>query len=185
MSVAADQSQHQHQHHRQRRTRLDLIFFGYFVSHIPITLLVDVVPLLPLGLTPRLMLALNAFLTEQLSDPFMVINATRSGMTWFRSLLASEMLLQLPFFFYAAHALWNGCPTRHAPLLVYGAHVSTTMIPILATLALGDIDRSFSQRLVLAGLYLPYLLIPLAITAVSFCACLRALSPAYSKVKRS
>ncbi|KAJ1815043.1 Transmembrane protein 97 [Coemansia sp. RSA 2599] len=170
---------------RQGRGRLDLLFFGYFVSHIPITLFVDVVPLLPPALTPGFMRALNVLLTQQLADPFMVVGATRSDMTWFRSLLASELLLQLPFFFYAAYALWNACPARHAPLLVYGAHVSTTMVPVLATLAFGDIDRSSSQRLVLAGLYLPYLLIPLAITAVSLCACLRALSPAQGKLKRS
>ncbi|KAJ2705757.1 Transmembrane protein 97 [Coemansia sp. IMI 203386] len=168
-----------------RRAKLDMLFFGYFVSHIPITLLVDVVPLLPPALTPGFMLALNTLLTEQLSDPFMVIGATRSDMTWFRSLLASELLFQLPLFFYAAYALWKGCPKRHAPLLVYGAHVSTTMVPVLATLAFGDIDRSCSQRLMLASMYLPYLLIPLAITAVSFRGCLRALSVSEGKLKHS
>ncbi|KAJ1724976.1 Transmembrane protein 97 [Coemansia erecta] len=162
---------------------LDRLYFGYFVSHIPITLLVDVVPLFSSERIPAFMLGLNRFLTEQLSDPFMVIGTTRSDMTWFRSLLACELVFQLPFFFYAAYAIWNRFPSRHAPLLVYGAHVSTTMVPILGMLAFGDIDRTLNQRLMLAGLYLPYLLIPLSMAFVSFGHCAKAIVESQAKRK--
>ncbi|KAJ2781431.1 Transmembrane protein 97 [Coemansia interrupta] len=164
---------------------LDRLYFGYFVSHIPITLLVDVVPLFPSERIPAFMLGLNRFLTEQLSDPFMVIGTTRSDMTWFKSLLACELVFQLPFFFYAAYAIWNRSPARHAPLLVYGAHVSTTMVPILGVLAFGDIERTLNQRLMLGGLYLPYLLIPLSMAFVSFGQCARAISGRQTKEKTS
>ncbi|KAJ2370471.1 Transmembrane protein 97 [Coemansia sp. RSA 2607] len=162
---------------------LDQLYFGYFVSHIPITLLVDVVPLFPSERIPSFMLGLNRFLTQQLNDPFMVIGTTRSDMTWFRSLLACELVFQLPFFFYAAYAIWNGSSRRHAPLLVYGTHVSTTMVPVLGMLAFGDIGRTFNQRLMLAGLYLPYLLIPLSMVIVSFKQCAKAIAETQAKKK--
>ncbi|KAI7826702.1 transmembrane protein 6/97 [Kickxella alabastrina] len=167
------------------RSWLDVVYFFYFVSHIPITVFSDAAPLLPADLLPGFMLELNRILTEQLSDPLMIIGATRSDMTWFRSMLTCELVLQLPFFFYAAYALWTNNPNRHAPLLVYGAHVSTTMAPVLGTLMLGDIDRTFHQRLLLLGLYLPYLLIPLSIVAVSFNKCAHALSVFNAKQKTS
>ncbi|KAJ2492424.1 Transmembrane protein 97 [Coemansia sp. RSA 2050] len=168
-----------------RHSRMDIVYFVYFVSHIPITLLIDAQPLVPAGLVPKALLSLTGFLTDVLGDPFMVVGPrARSDMTWFRSLLASELLLQMPFFFYAAWALWTNCPRRHLPLLVYGVHVATTMIPILGTLYRGDIDRPCGTRAMLAGIYMPYLLIPLAIAYESYTHCAAVLSAA-AKPKKS
>ncbi|KAJ2157016.1 Transmembrane protein 97 [Coemansia sp. RSA 552] len=158
---------------------MDTVFLGYFASHIPITLLVDLMPLLPAAAIPRPLLHLNQFLTGTLRDPLMVIEPRRPDLLWLHSFLVCELVLQVPFFFYAVWALWTANPRRHLPFLVYGAHVSTTVVPILATLLFGDIDRSASERLVLVGLYAPYLAIPLAITYTSFAACTRALSAAH------
>ncbi|KAJ2904867.1 Transmembrane protein 97 [Coemansia aciculifera] len=104
-------------------------------------------------------------------------------MTWFRSLLVCELVLQLPFFFYATWALWANSPRRHVPLLVYGVHVATTMVPILGTLYCGDIDRSCGTRAMLAGIYLPYLLIPLVMAYESYTHCAAALVPAQKSKK--
>ncbi|KAJ2717197.1 Transmembrane protein 97 [Coemansia spiralis] len=165
------------------RTRLDAAFLAYFASHIPITLLVDVVPLLPENAIPAPLLALNGHLTGVLGDPFMVVGPARTDLTWFRSMLVCELVLQLPFFFYAVWALWTSSPRRHLPLLVYGVHVSTTMVPILGTLLRGAIDRTCRERALLAALYLPYLLIPLLLVATSYRQCARALAAACTKRK--
>ncbi|KAJ2719847.1 hypothetical protein GGI07_004966 [Coemansia sp. Benny D115] len=167
----------------QPRRPLDWIYLVYFVSHIPITVLVDVVPLFPKHLVPGLLLDINHFLTAVLGDPFMVAGPTRSDMAWFRSMLLCELLFQLPFFFYAVAAVWRRSTFRHLPLVVYGAHVSTTMVPILGTLAVGDIDRSSSQRLFLASMYIPYLLIPLTMAVDSFISCARVFASSASKLK--
>ncbi|KAJ1667414.1 Transmembrane protein 97 [Coemansia sp. RSA 1646] len=160
-----------------KRSRLDTLFLAYFISHIPITLCVDLQPLIPTGSVPRPLLVLNDVLTRQLRDPFMVLgNSSSSDLTWFRSLLACELVLQLPFFFYAVWALWVSSPRRHLPLLVYGAHVSTTMAPILGMLLFGNIDRSCHERMLLASMYVPYLLIPLAMVCVSYSRCASMIS---------
>ncbi|KAJ2784216.1 Transmembrane protein 97 [Coemansia javaensis] len=161
-------------------SRLDAMFAAYFATHIPITLLVDVVPLLPEHAIPRPLRALNAFLTGAVGDPFMVVGP-QPGLVWFRSLLAAELALQLPFFFYAVWALWTACPRRHLPLLVYGTHVATTMVPILASLLFGSIGRSAAERARLAAMYLPYLLIPVSMAVVSYGRCARALAARRSK----
>lgn len=153
---------------------IDTVFLLYFITHIPITLCVDVMPLLPLEWVPAPLMMLNQILSQQLADPFMVLRSSPSfgNLTWFHSLLVCELAVQLPFFFYATWALWHNSPHRHAPLLVYGVHVATTMAPILGTLAFdNNINRSSAQRLALAGLYLPYLLIPLAMAYVSYTRC--------------
>ncbi|KAJ1889108.1 Transmembrane protein 97 [Coemansia sp. IMI 209127] len=160
-----------------KRSCLDTVFLYYFVSHIPITICLDIQPLLPAGIIPRPLLALNDVLTRQLRDPFMVLgNDGHADLTWFRSLLACELVLQLPFFFYAVWALWVSSPRRHLPLLMYGTHVSTTMAPVLGMLLFGDIDRSCNERMLLASLYAPYLLVPLAIVCVSYSRCASAIS---------
>ncbi|KAJ2519070.1 Transmembrane protein 97 [Coemansia sp. RSA 1939] len=169
-----------------KRSYLDTLFLAYFISHIPITLTVDVQPLLPADIIPRQLLALNDLLTRQLRDPFMVLDSNgdrNGGLAWFRSLLVCELVMQLPFFFYAVWALWVPSPRRHLPLLVYGVHVSTTMAPILGMLFFGDIDRSCSERMLLAGIYLPYLLIPLAMACASYSKCASAISASTAKPK--
>ncbi|KAJ2471904.1 Transmembrane protein 97 [Coemansia sp. RSA 2322] len=132
------------------------------------------------------LVSLNRVLTEKLGDPFMVIGpSARSDMTWFHSLLFCELVLQLPFFFYAAWALWTNSPRRHAPLLVYGVHVVTTMVPILGTLYGGNIDRPCGIRILLASIYLPYLLIPLSMAYASYTQCAGALLVARAKPKKA
>ena len=72
---------------------------------------------------------------------------------WFRSVVWGEICLQLPFFFVAVKALYDRDEAAfRIPFIVYGAHVATTMIPIL-----GEICGSTR----LALIYLPYLLFPL------------------------
>ncbi|KAJ2689442.1 Transmembrane protein 97 [Coemansia spiralis] len=168
-----------------RHSKMDIVYFIFFVSHIPITLLIDSQPILPVEWIPKPLLALTSFQTDVLGDPFMIVGPrARPDMTWFRSLLACELVLQMPFFFYAAWALWTNCPRRHAPLLIYGVHVATTMLPILSMLYRGNIDRPCSTRAMLAGIYMPYLLIPLAMAYESYTHCAAALS-ALTKPKKS
>ncbi|KAJ2803041.1 hypothetical protein H4R20_003045 [Coemansia guatemalensis] len=160
------------------RRGLDKLYLWYFVSHIPITLMFDVLPLLPSSMIPQTLLDMNSLVTDKLGDPLVVVGEGHPELVWFRSILVCEIFLQLPFFFYAVWALWTDCPRRHLPLLVYGVHVSTIMAPILGTLIRGEINRTCSERMLLVSIYLPYLLIPLSIVFVSFTECSRALTAA-------
>lgn len=69
-------------------------------------------------------------------DPFML---REPGAPWFLSFLVCELFFQLPFFFAAVRALWTG--REHSiriPGIIYGVHVATTVIPLLAEIAFGE-----------------------------------------------
>jgi cation transport ATPase len=82
---------------------------------------------------------------------------------WFRSLVWSEVVLQLPFFFYALKCFLKGDQRVRKPAVAYGFSVATTLVPILAELAFGEQARSlsFENRTTLVGFYLPYFFLPL------------------------
>jgi hypothetical protein len=87
---------------------------------------------------------------------------------WFRSLISIEILFQLPFFVYAVHCLLQhkvGVWFRSL-CIVYGASTSTTLVPILASIV-SDSDATFSEKSVLLGFYLPYLIFPLWLTVIA------------------
>jgi steroid 5-alpha reductase family enzyme len=120
----------------------------YFASHIPITLLIDAQAALDHRYFPECAQALLDWHIRINGD-----NLMGAPPSWFRSVVWAEICLQLPFFFVAVKALYDRDEAAfRIPFIVYGAHVATTMIPIL-----GEICGSTR----LALIYLPYLLFPL------------------------
>ncbi len=78
--------------------------------------------------------------------------------TWFVSLVACEVLFQLPFFFIASYAFIKRANWIRTPCIVYGAHVVTTMAPILSDILFGP--DSGPKRAALFAIYVPYAIIP-------------------------
>ncbi|KAI1313808.1 hypothetical protein EDD11_002515 [Mortierella claussenii] len=128
----------------------DLAMFIYFVAHIPTTAFMDVVPLYPNFVRPYV-------------QP--LIQFAHRTLIWFNTFLHMEALVQLPFFFYAAWALYHHKKSVSLWICIYAAHVITTVLPCLTTLNLGAAkDFPFhitdSQKLFLTCLYSPWLLFP-------------------------
>ncbi|KAG0257858.1 Transmembrane protein 97 [Mortierella polycephala] len=149
----------------------ELAMFLYFAMHIPITVLVDVVPLYPAFMTPFIqpLIKLSAFYIENIKDPLV----SDRSIVWFNTFLHIEMLIQLPFFFYAAWALYHNKKSFFLWNCVYCAHVITTVVPCLTTLRFGKnsqfpFDVPELQRNMLTGLYMPWCLIPLWMLYESF-----------------
>ncbi|KAF9135753.1 hypothetical protein BGW39_000623 [Mortierella sp. 14UC] len=142
----------------------DMAMFVYFASHIPATVFMDIVPLYPSFLAPLIqpLLEFQDYYVETFRDPFM---GDRS-LIWFNTFLHMEALVQLPFFVFAAWALYHNKRSIALWLCVYSAHVITTVLPILTTLNLSK-DSAFpfavseSQKLFLTCLYTPWVLFPL------------------------
>ena len=99
--------------------------------------------------------------------------------TWFSSLVAIEVLFQLPFFFVAVYAILNSNGTNkntfirgdglfRSLCIIYGSSTATTIIPIFASI-LTDADTTTGEKGVLLSFYLPYIIFPmwLVIIAVS------------------
>ena len=136
-------------------------FLAFFASHIPITLLVDGQAFLPRSIYPSAITDVLDWYTTTFADTLM---KPPHYDVWFSSVVACEILFQLPFFFYAVYALLD--PTRvdgtgifRSACLIYGSHTATTLVPILATIAT-DPETDTMQRATLFGFYLPYLVFP-------------------------
>ncbi|CDH61039.1 transmembrane protein 97 [Lichtheimia corymbifera JMRC:FSU:9682] len=152
---------------------LDMVYFGYFAMHVPVTVLVDMQPFYPQHLIPQALKEVVTGYAETYKDPLV---ASPVLLPWFESFLYCEILLQLPFFFIALYGLWKDAQFVRLPLLVYGTHVATTVIPCLAELFFGSSSLTFDERLTISGFYFPYFIIPLVILIDSYCRVSAALS---------
>ncbi|KAG0748804.1 hypothetical protein G6F57_004858 [Rhizopus arrhizus] len=145
-------------HIKMLRT-VDWILYCYFLSHIPITLLLDLQAIYPPNWVPQPLLDITTRYIDILNDPLM--NPIKNvHMYWFKSFVFCEAFLQLPFFFVAAYGVYHKKLWIRLPLVVYGTHVATTVIPCLAEIAWGS-KLNYFQTFGLLSLYLPYFLIPL------------------------
>ncbi|XP_062873121.1 sigma intracellular receptor 2 [Trichomycterus rosablanca] len=143
---------------------LELIFFIYFASHIPITLFIDLQALLPEHVYPQPLKDLLTWYAAEFKDP-MVLDPP----VWFRSFIFCEALVQLPFFPVAAYAFLKGsCRWIRTPAIIYSTHVATTLIPILGHILLHNFPlvphpgpQTSHERWALVFVYAPYLLIPI------------------------
>jgi len=87
-------------------------------------------------------------------------------MIWFKTFLRMEGLIQLPIFIYCAWALYNNKRSAALWICVYSAHVITTVLPCIETLAMGKpshfpVAISDNQRTLLMSMYSPWLFFPL------------------------
>ncbi|KAL3695248.1 hypothetical protein R1sor_009324 [Riccia sorocarpa] len=80
---------------------------------------------------------------------------------YFKSFVWAEYLIQLPLHIANAYAFLCGKKWGRMTGIIYGVHVATTMIPILADILTTDNP----SRSTLLGIYVPYLLIPILIVA--------------------
>lgn len=142
---------------------LEIIFFFYFFTHIPITLFIDLQALLPADIYPQPAKDLLRWYAEEFKDP-MVLDPP----VWFRSFIFCEALVQGPFFPVAAYAFFKGgCKWIRTPAIVYSTHVATTLLPILAHILLYQFPtephpgpQTPRERWLLVSIYAPYLLVP-------------------------
>ena len=145
-------------------------FLAFFISHIPITLLIDAQAVFSVYY-PEPLRELIRWYCNIFGDVLMRYPSP----SWFQSLVLGEVLLQLPFFVVAIRVIQehNSCNSnikdaqRYPPWfrnasLVYGAHVSTTLIPILTTFWTSE-EMHRGQVLATSLIYSPYLLFPLAL----------------------
>ncbi|XP_012582097.1 PREDICTED: transmembrane protein 97 [Condylura cristata] len=149
------------------RRGLEWLLGFYFLSHIPITLLLDLQAVLPHELYPVELTKLLKWYVKEFKDPLL-----QDPPSWFKSFLFCELVFQLPFFPIATYAFFKGgCKWIRTPAIIYAVHTITTLIPILSTFLFEDFSKAsgfkgqgpktIRERLTLASVYAPYLLIPL------------------------
>lgn len=130
------------------------VFLIYFITHIPITLCVDLQVLFG-QYYPSSLVQLNDWYIATYNDVII-----RDKPMWLQSFIWCELLFQMPFFFVATYGLLMQKNWIRIPSILYGAHVATTVIPILAE-TLTSAQNTIEQKVMLTSFYAPYLLVPL------------------------
>ncbi|KAK3696012.1 hypothetical protein RRG08_000797 [Elysia crispata] len=154
------------------RRFLDILFFFYFFTHIPIAVFFDAQSVFPSHFFPRQLVTVREWYCKSYRDAMMA-----DPPSWFQSLVMCEMFVQLPFFFVASYGFFKGakaCKWLRWPCVVYGTHVATTLIPIIAHVLLHDFSsgkvpgpRNLQERLTLLSFYSPYFVIPVILVVDS------------------
>jgi hypothetical protein len=145
-------------------------FLIFFISHVPITFLVDSQALLPSWLYPQAIRELLDFYVNFVNDPLMARPAFAGP--WFQSFVVGELLFQLPFFCLAVRMMLSSTRTTFWPdwfrtaCIIYGTHTSTTLIPILAQVIFNP-DSNTVEKLMTVSVYLPYLIFPVWLTVLA------------------
>ncbi|KNE58370.1 hypothetical protein AMAG_03953 [Allomyces macrogynus ATCC 38327] len=146
-------------------------FRGFFLAHIPITLIMDAqgLPWVHQNMMPHALQAVHAWYISTFKDPLMdhPVDAAQSReRMWFHAMLVGELVFQLPVFFVGAWAFADvkrlSIPWVRTLLMVYGAHTATTLIPILPHFVAQD-QLTAANRAILIAFYLPFLAVPLAL----------------------
>jgi len=137
-------------------------FLGFFISHIPITLIIDSQSVLPASIYPIPIQQTLRWYASTFNDKLM----TPPYSLFLQTFVACELLFQMPFFFVATYALLNsreqvisGSGWFRTACIIYGTHTSTTLFPILASLVF-DKELAASEKALLFGFYMPYLIFP-------------------------
>ena len=136
---------------------LKWVFLIYFVSHIPITLSIDLQALFG-SYYPQVLRDVFQWYVVKFNDVVMA-----NPQPWLKSFIYAELFFQLPFFFVVTYGIIFKKNWIRIPSIVYGAHVSTTVFPILLEVAMSS-KMSFDEKMTLIPIYSPYLIIPATLT---------------------
>ncbi|RCH96345.1 Transmembrane protein 97, partial [Rhizopus stolonifer] len=130
------------------------------------TLFIDFQAFCPPEYVPQVLVDLLNFYKNTYKDPLM---GSTEPMYWFLSFIAVEILIQLPFFFVACYGLLKDSKYIRLPLVVYGAHVSTTVLPTIVEVMLNPVHAlDNKERWALFGFYFPYFILPLIMLIDSY-----------------
>lgn len=135
---------------------LRIVFLIYFITHIPITLCIDLQGAFP-EFYPKVLTDVFQWYLEQYNDVVMA-----NPQPWLKSFLYCELLFQFPYFFAVTYGLLFRKNWIRIPSIAYGAHVSTTVVPIIAEVV-QTAAMTEQQKINLLAVYSPYLLIPLTL----------------------
>ncbi|KAF5391811.1 hypothetical protein D9757_001850 [Collybiopsis confluens] len=141
---------------------LDFVYFCFFLSHIPASLLLDFQILYPAQYVPSFLLDLRNWYIQFSADPLISGAARGAGeLVWFRCFAWLELLFQFPVFLLGMKGLWNNSRSIYVLLLAYGASTATTTLPCILYILKEKSQVTEAQLLILLSSYIPFFLIPL------------------------
>ncbi|KAJ4532449.1 hypothetical protein HRR80_001514 [Exophiala dermatitidis] len=151
------QSQSQSQGHRRPRPlasrKLDIVYLVFFIIHVPVMLLIDLAPLQPTWLRPRISYTLREYYLERYQDRYF-----EHPPAWFTAYMYLEAGYHSPLSLWM---IWN-IPRDHIlvplHLLLFALETAITTLTCVVDVAAWE-GYTAIQRKDLYGLYVPYLVI--------------------------
>jgi len=152
-----------------------IAFLLFFASHIPITLLIDGQAFFRRSLYPQGFQDVVDWYAVTFKDKLM----EHPVQPWFSSLVSIEVIFQLPFFFLAIYAILQQPKHSHnrairgdgpfkSLCIIYGSSTATTLVPILQCILTNE-ETYMSEKGILLGFYLPYLIFPVWLVLIAVC----------------
>ncbi|KAJ3783662.1 transmembrane protein 6/97 [Lentinula aff. detonsa] len=143
---------------------LDLLYFCFFLIHIPASLLLDFQILYPSAYVPSFLLALRQWYIDFSADP-LITGAVRGeingNLSWLGCFAWLELLFQCPTFLLGIRGLWRGSHSIYVLLMAYGASTATTTLPCIFYILKEHSNMTTSQQLILLSSYIPFFVVPL------------------------
>ncbi|KAL9621276.1 MAG: hypothetical protein Q9160_004297 [Pyrenula sp. 1 TL-2023] len=132
---------------------LDALYLTFFLIHIPIMLLVDLVPFYPSAVVPGFVTSLRRYYVETYRDRFFM-----EGMAprWFWFYMGVEGVYGLPVSCWAGWAVWRDHPLVPLHLLIWAVQVGMTTATCVVDFMSWE-GYTTKEKLGLAQLYVPYL----------------------------
>ncbi|KZT59878.1 hypothetical protein CALCODRAFT_481179 [Calocera cornea HHB12733] len=158
---------------------LDLVYFAFFLIHIPATICMDLQPFYPPHLVPQPLKDFLAWYLRTSNDPVVSgalgLIGSPGDFAWIKSFFFLEGFFQLPTFFIALYGLWTASPRINVLILIYAASTATTVLPcVMTVLALpttsditikaGLTSLTDIQRYLLLSSYVPFMIVPTIMT---------------------
>jgi len=131
--------------------KLDLLYFVFFLTHIPIMLLVDLYPLYPNQIVPAFMTGIRKWYITTYDDQFFI-----KPPAWFITYMWLEAMYHFPISIWAVGALYRNDPKVPLHLLVFALEVAITTLTCVSDY-LSWSPFSNEKKLQLGYLYVPYL----------------------------
>ncbi|KAJ1561540.1 hypothetical protein HK405_003604 [Cladochytrium tenue] len=174
-------------------TTADTVFALFFLSHIPVTLLIGTQSLLPASFFPAGLRGGVAWWAQASGDPWLsAIAAGRSLPAWWVGVTFVEVAFQLPWFVWYVVRHFSGSsassssasPAARAAVIVYCVECMTSLVPILAELVIGQPQLTDFQRVTVIGAYLPFFVAPAILLARTLATLSASLASPAQKAKK-
>lgn len=154
--------------------KLDKFYLGYFLIHIPITILIDSNIVVPIEYALELSkLILNFHISA--NHDFLLLEKP----VWFQLFGLVELVFQLPLFFYCSYHLYKQqSKSYYVYMIIYGFNAAfTTFVCLGVTYFEGHLHGLTTPQIYnLIAIYVPYLLIPFVIMVDYSCRTSRLLN---------
>ncbi|KAN0067220.1 integral membrane protein [Elaphomyces granulatus] len=131
--------------------KLDLLHLIFFVTHIIILYLVDLVPFYPPGLTLQLHVDIRNYYKDNYQDKFF-----ENPPAWFVAFCLMELVYHLPISIWAVGALLRDDPLVPLHLILWATQTFLTTLTCLIEMWSWT-DRTGTQKYNLTMIYAPYI----------------------------